>query len=56
MTVPEEDDRRDAIPPALKLADLMAEMPQGLPRVEGLNGMPSVGMERDRITGRRDSP
>ncbi|WP_288408853.1 XRE family transcriptional regulator [uncultured Herbaspirillum sp.] len=27
--------------PRYKLADLMADMPQGLPRVEGLDGMPS---------------
>lgn len=31
--------------PRYKLADLMAEMPQGLPRVEGWDGMPSVGLE-----------
>lgn len=28
-----------------RLADLMAEMPQGLPRVEGWDEMPSVGLE-----------
>ena len=28
-----------------KLADLMAEMPQGLPSVEGWDEMPSVGLE-----------
>lgn len=28
-----------------KLADLMAEMPHGLPRVEGWDEMPSVGLE-----------
>ena len=31
--------------PRYKLADLMAEMPQGLPRVEGWDEMPSVGLE-----------
>jgi len=31
--------------PRYKLADLMAEMPQGLPRVEGWDDMPSVGLE-----------
>lgn len=31
--------------PRYKLADLMADMPQGLPRVEGLDGMPSAGMK-----------
>ena len=30
-----------------KLADLIAEMPDGLPRVEGWDEMPAVGMERD---------
>lgn len=28
-----------------KLADLMAEMPEGLPRVEGWDEMPSAGLE-----------
>ena len=28
-----------------KLADLLAEMPQGLPRVEGWDDLPSVGLE-----------
>ena len=31
--------------PRYNLADLMAEMPQGLPRVEGWDEMPSVGLE-----------
>ncbi len=31
--------------PRYKLVDLMAEMPQGLPRVEGWDEMPSVGLE-----------
>ena len=31
--------------PCYKLADLMAEMPDGLPRVEGWEEMPSVGLE-----------
>ncbi|MHA3903508.1 AbrB/MazE/SpoVT family DNA-binding domain-containing protein [Castellaniella sp. WN] len=31
--------------PRYKLADLMAEMPQGLPRVEGWDEMPSAGLE-----------
>lgn len=31
--------------PRRKLADLMAEMPDGLPRVEGWDDMPSVGLE-----------
>ena len=33
--------------PRYKLADLMAEMPGGLPRVEGWDEMPSVGLEAD---------
>lgn len=33
--------------PRYKLADLMAEMPEGLPRVEGWDEMPSVGLEND---------
>ncbi len=33
------------IGPRYKLANLMAEMPQGLPRVEGWDEMPSVGLE-----------
>lgn len=32
--------------PRYKLADLLAEMPDGLPRVEGFDEMPSVGRER----------
>ncbi len=32
--------------PRYKLADLMAEMPQGLPRVEGWDELPSVGLEK----------
>lgn len=28
-----------------KLAELMAEMPEGLPRVEGWDDMPTVGLE-----------
>jgi antitoxin ChpS len=31
--------------PRYKLADLMAEMPRGLPSVEGWDEMPSVGLE-----------
>lgn len=31
--------------PRYKLADLLAEMPQDLPRVEGWDEMPSVGLE-----------
>ena len=31
--------------PSYRLADLMAEMPDGLPRVEGWDEMPSVGLE-----------
>ncbi len=31
--------------PHYKLADLMAEMPDGLPRVEGWDDMPTVGLE-----------
>ncbi len=31
--------------PRYKLADLMAEMPEGLPRVEGWDEMPAVGLE-----------
>ncbi len=33
--------------PRYKLADLLAEMPQGLPRVEGWDEMPSLGLESD---------
>lgn len=33
--------------PRYKLTDLMAEMPQGLPRVEGWDEIPSVGLESD---------
>lgn len=31
--------------PRYKLADLMAEMPEGLPRVEGWDEMSAVGLE-----------
>jgi antitoxin ChpS len=31
--------------PRYRLADLMAEMPHGLPRVEGWDEMPAVGRE-----------
>lgn len=31
--------------PKYKLADLLAEMPEGLPRVEGWDEMPAVGLE-----------
>lgn len=31
--------------PRYRLANLMAEMPQELPRVEGWDEMPSVGLE-----------
>ena len=31
--------------PRYKLADLMAEMPEGLPLVEGWDEMPAVGLE-----------
>ncbi|MEY4591650.1 MAG: hypothetical protein RIR18_545 [Pseudomonadota bacterium] len=31
--------------PRYKLADLMTEMPDGLPRVEGWDEMPSMGLE-----------
>jgi antitoxin ChpS len=31
--------------PRYKLADLMAEMPDGLPRVDGWEEMPTVGLE-----------
>ncbi|MGP1692410.1 MAG: AbrB/MazE/SpoVT family DNA-binding domain-containing protein [Giesbergeria sp.] len=31
--------------PRYTLAELMAEMPDGLPRVEGWDEMPSVGLE-----------
>lgn len=31
--------------PRYKLVDLMAEMPQGLPRVEDWDAMPPVGLE-----------
>ena len=31
--------------PRYRLADLMAEMPQGLPRADGWDDMPSVGQE-----------
>jgi antitoxin ChpS len=32
--------------PRYKLVDLMAEMPDGLPLVEGWDEMPAVGLER----------
>lgn len=32
--------------PRYKLDDLMAEMPDGLPRVEGWDTMPAVGLEK----------
>lgn len=31
--------------PRYKLSDLMAEMPEGLPRVDGWDEMPAVGLE-----------
>jgi antitoxin ChpS len=31
--------------PRYKLADLMAEMPDGLPQVEGWEDMPAIGLE-----------
>ncbi len=33
------------IRPHYNLSDLMAEMPEGLPRVEGWDEIPSVGLE-----------
>lgn len=33
--------------PRYKLADLMAEMPEGLPRVEGWDATPSISMENN---------
>ncbi|MBL8470450.1 MAG: AbrB/MazE/SpoVT family DNA-binding domain-containing protein [Rhodocyclaceae bacterium] len=33
--------------PRYKLASLMAEMPEGLPRAEGWDEMPGVGLEND---------
>lgn len=33
--------------PRYTLADLLAEMPDGLPRIEGWDDMPSVGLEHD---------
>lgn len=33
------------IRPRYKLAELMAEMPEGLPRVEGWDEIPTVGQE-----------
>lgn len=33
--------------PRYTLADLLAEMPDGLPRVEGWDDMPTVGLEHD---------
>lgn len=32
--------------PRYKLADLMAEMPEGLPRIEGWDDMDPVGLEK----------
>ncbi|MBY0416578.1 MAG: AbrB/MazE/SpoVT family DNA-binding domain-containing protein [Pararheinheimera sp.] len=32
--------------PRYKLADLMAEMPEGLPRIEGWDDMKPVGLEK----------
>lgn len=32
--------------PRYKLADLMAEMPEGLPQIEGWDEMPPVGLEK----------
>ena len=32
--------------PKYKLADLLAEMPDGLPRVEGWDAMPDVGQKQ----------
>ena len=32
--------------PRYKLTDLLAHMPEGLPRVEGWEEMPSVGLEK----------
>ncbi|MBK6867381.1 MAG: AbrB/MazE/SpoVT family DNA-binding domain-containing protein [Burkholderiales bacterium] len=32
--------------PKYKLADLLAEMPDGLPRVEGWDALPDVGQEQ----------
>ena len=32
--------------PRYKLTDLLAQMPEGLPRVEGWEEMPSVGLEK----------
>lgn len=32
--------------PRYKLADLLAEMPEGMPRVEGWDEMPDVGREK----------
>lgn len=33
--------------PRYDLAQLMAEMPEGLPRVEGWDSMPAVGLEAE---------
>lgn len=33
--------------PRYKLADLLAQMPDGLPRVDGWEDMPSAGLEND---------
>ena len=38
----------DAMPrPSYTLAELMAEMPDGLPRADGWESMPAVGLEDD---------
>ena len=34
------------VQPRYKLADLLAGMPEGLPRIAGWDEMPSVGLER----------
>lgn len=36
--------------PSYRVADLVAEMPEGLPRVQGWEQMPSVGAENDTGT------
>jgi antitoxin ChpS len=35
------------VKPRYRAADLMAEMPDGLPLVEGWDSLPAVGLERD---------
>jgi len=42
---PEQMTVETPLRPQYKLAGLMAEMPQGLPRVDGWDDMPSVGLE-----------